>query len=255
MDISLNITSPTLSKSNVYYPESDGKPMGETGFHVRAILGLYQALIQFFEQTEQVYVAADMFFYYEEGNRAANKSPDVFVVKGVSKEERRVYKLWEEGVVPCAIFEITSKSTRREDVTNKRKLYESLGVPEYFLFDPLDEYLTPRFQGFELVEGIYQPLPFSVEGTLFSQALGTILKPEGAYLRVIDPIANQVVPTLNEAMGQIETEAERAKAEAERAQAEAERAQAEAQRADSAEAELARLQAKLKQLGLQTDEN
>lgn len=48
--------------------------------------------------------------------------------KGVSKRERRSYKLWEEEVTPCTIFEITSQSTRLEDLATKRGLYELLGV-------------------------------------------------------------------------------------------------------------------------------
>ena len=38
-----------------------------------------------------------MLLYYEEGNPAACVAPDVFVVQGVAKGERRTYKLWEEG--------------------------------------------------------------------------------------------------------------------------------------------------------------
>ena len=48
---------------------------------------------------------------------------------------RRIYKLWEEGRAPQVIFEVTSRSTRREDLRSKHDLYERLGVSEYFLFD------------------------------------------------------------------------------------------------------------------------
>jgi hypothetical protein len=43
-----------------------------------------------------------MLFYYKEENPAACVAPDVFVVQGVSKGERRTYKLWEQGQPPCA---------------------------------------------------------------------------------------------------------------------------------------------------------
>ncbi|MBI1878413.1 MAG: Uma2 family endonuclease [Chloroflexi bacterium] len=225
----------------IHYPESDGQPIGETDFHITVILYLRQALRYVFRQAEQTYVAANMLFYYEEGNPAAVKVPDVFVVKGISRHDRRIYKLWEEGVAPCAIFEITSRSTRLEDVGTKRALYEMLGVQEYILFDPLDEYLSPRFQAFSLVGGNYQPLALLPDGTLHSHELGVILRPEGKFLRVIDPATGQAVPTLDEAV-------DLAYLEAERARAEFERAQAEAQRAEAAEAETARLRAELARL-------
>lgn len=229
--------------------------MGESDFHIEVIVYLRQALRHFFRQAEETYVAANMFFYYEEGNPSANKAPDVFVVKGVSKHDRRIYKLWAEKVPPCTIIEITSRSTRLEDMATKRGLYQFLGVREYILFDPLDEYLSPRLQGFQLVEGNYRPLPLSPDGTLFCQELGVTLKPEGVLLRVIDPASGEAVPTLDEAMEQVENAIERAQAEAQYAQAEAQRAQTEAQRADAAEAELARLRAELEQLRRQRDED
>lgn len=240
------------AKPEIFYPETDGEPMGETEFHVTAILDLFQSLRHFFRNNLDVYVAADMLFYFEEGNPSAFKVPDVFVVKGIPKTTRRIYKLWQEGKAPCAVFEITSQSTWLEDMGNKRALYEKLGVPEYFLFDPEDGYLSPRLQGFQLVDNFYRPVPLSAEGTLFSAELGLILKPEGMYLRVIDPVSGALVPNLAEASQQAVQAEKLAQAEAERANAETVRAQAEAERADQAEAEAARLRAELERLKRQS---
>ena len=228
------------------YPETDGKPIGETDFHITATLTLLQLLRDFFASEEQVYVGGDMMFYYEKGNPKAVRAPDVFVVKGVGKHKRRIYKLWEElanghPAVPCAIFEITSKQTRTEDLTGKYALYERLGVQEYFLFDPLAEYLTPPLQGFVLLDGRYQPLPSGSDGTVNSVALGLRLRPEGDLLRIIDAATGQMVPTSSEAL-------ELARREQQRARSEAQRADAEAQRADGAETEIAQLKAELERL-------
>ena len=46
------------------------------------------------------------------------------------------------------VFEITSRGTRLEDLGTKRALYAMLGVREYFLYDPLGEYLQPPLQGY-----------------------------------------------------------------------------------------------------------
>jgi Uma2 family endonuclease len=248
MENTLDRAVPKPAETTIHYPESDGEPMGETQFHITAILYLYQALRHFFRHAEQLYVSADMLFYYEEGNPKAVKVPDVFVVKGVAKHDRRTYKLWEEKTAPCVVFEITSRSTRLEDLGTKRALYEMLQVGEYFVFDPLDEYLSPRLQGFGLAGDYYQPLTLSPEGTLLSQELGLTLQPDGSLLRLVDPASGQALPTLDEAVDLAQTEAQRAQTEAQRAQTEAQRAQTEAQRADTAEAEVARLRAELERL-------
>jgi Uma2 family endonuclease len=232
----------------IHYPESDGQPMGETDFYITAILYLRQALRYFFRHVTQTYVAANMFFYYEEGDPSAVKAPDVFVVKGVAKHDRRIYRLWVEQIVPCTIIEITSRATRLEDMTMKCGLYEFLGVKEYILFDPLEEYLSPRLQGFHQVEGLYRPMALQGDGTLLSSELGAILKPERMLLRIVDPATGEVMPTLDEAIDQIQATIDQVKVEAQRAEAEAQRAEAEAQRANIAEAELAHLRAELEEL-------
>ncbi len=68
------------------------------------------------------------------------KVPDVMVLKGVGKHVLRIFRIWEEKTDLGVIFEITSKSTASEDIS-KTALYTSLGVNEYFLFDPLGEYI------------------------------------------------------------------------------------------------------------------
>src|SRR2546421_67104 len=110
------------------YPDSDGKPVGETDFHVQALFWLREALQWFFAKVADVYVATDMFWYWEQGNPRANKAPDVMVVKGVGKHFRRSFRSWEEGGVrPCVIIELASEDSWREDLENKTVLYASLG--------------------------------------------------------------------------------------------------------------------------------
>jgi hypothetical protein len=60
-------------------------------------------LCYIFRLAEQVYVAADLLFYYEEGNPAAFQVPDVFVVKGVPKHDWRIYKLWDDAILKLEI--------------------------------------------------------------------------------------------------------------------------------------------------------
>lgn len=230
-----------LAKGAIEYPERDGKPMGETDFHISAIMYLRQALDFHFRQTPNVYTAANMFVYYEKGNPAAVVAPDVFVVRGVSKHKRRTFNLWEEKVAPCVVIEVTSLSSRIEDLGTKRAVYELLGTREYFLYDPLQEYLKPPLQGFRLSAGQYRKLKPARDGSLRSEQLRLILRPEKHLLRLVNPASRSPLPDLCEAM-------DRARAELERAEAEARRAEAEAVRAERAEREVARLRARIAQL-------
>jgi Uma2 family endonuclease len=173
-------------RRDVHYPESDGKPMGETEIHIREIIYLFEALNEHLRGVPEVYVGADMLLYFVEGNPRQFVVPDVFVTLGVPRGQRRIYKLWEEGRPPTLIVEVTSDSTRNEDVSRKKSLYESLGVEEYFLYDPLQDYLRPPIQGFRLVKGRYQPVPAGSDGSVLSQTCGLSLRIEERGLRAFN---------------------------------------------------------------------
>lgn len=175
-----------LTAPPIIYPESDGKPVGETDIHRQEILDLIAALSEHFRQEPLVYVSGNLLLYYEEGNPSAVVSPDVFVVKGIATGQRRVYKLWVEGRPPTMVIEISSRSTRLEDLGNKRALYAMLGVAEYMLFDPLAEYLNPPLQGFRLAGNEYERLEPDASGALVSAALGLRLQPEDGRLALFD---------------------------------------------------------------------
>jgi Uma2 family endonuclease len=173
-------------EDEIYYPESDGKPMGETQLHQQEIVYLIQALDERFRDTPDVLVAGDLLFYYVQGDPTFMVVPDVFVVQGVPKGLREKYLLWKEGRAPSFVAEVTSKSTRRNDMTVKKELYERLGVTEYFLFDPLGEYLRPPLQGFRLFDRRYRPVRMEPDGSLVSTATGLAFGLEGNRIRARD---------------------------------------------------------------------
>ena len=107
---------------------------------------------------------------------------------------RDTYLLWNEPKGPDFVLEVTSASTRREDERRKRGVYASLGVSEYFLYDPRGEYLTPPLQGFRLRDGQYRPAPavtvLASRGvTMHSAVLGLDLRDEreARMVRLHDP--------------------------------------------------------------------
>ena len=224
------------------YPTSDGKPMAETETHRKSMVALIEALEDWFAADSSVCVSGNMLVFYEKDNKRKHVSPDVFVVPGVGNKRRNNYLMWEEGRGLDLVIELTSKSTRKEDTTTKRKLYRStLGVQEYFLFDPLEEYLTPSFQGFRRVGNRFQQIR-PVAGRFPSQVLGLHLERDGEHLRFYNPITGQRVPTRIEAAGARVAAAE-ARAEAERIQKDAERDRAAAAvaRAEAIEVEMQRM--------------
>jgi Uma2 family endonuclease len=173
-------------QQEIFYPESDGRPMGETPLHRREIMDLIAALDRRYREAADVYVSGDMLLYYVEGNPAVCLCPDVFVTFGIPKlPERRSYFLWREGRPPSMVIEVTSEGSHRED-QKKKDLYARLGVEEYFLDDPLGEYLEPALQGFRLVRGRYEPIEPDEEGMLLSRTTGLLLRRDGQGVRLID---------------------------------------------------------------------
>src|SRR5215831_13277736 len=103
----------------IEYPTSDGKPMAETDWHRELMEELIRTLKVFYAEKKNVYVSGNLLLYYEPGNKRRHVSPDVFMVKGVSKQERPYYLLWEERKGPNVAIELTSKTTRKEDLEGK----------------------------------------------------------------------------------------------------------------------------------------
>ena len=222
--------------------------MAESQVHIRCITYMFEALTWHFEQRHTAgrpqddeagaapvdamhgtYVGANMFLYYERGNREAVVAPDVFVVRGIPVHLRDSYQLWREPKGPDFVLEVTSKSTSDTDLVDKRALYASLGVEEYFLYDPRGEYLTPPLRGYRLegdgyrLEGVgYRRLTgvSRLPGggpSLYSTVLGLALRDEreSQRLRLHDPATGRDLRTYGEAEACIEQErARRAELEA-----------------------------------------
>ena len=225
----------------IVYPTSDGKPMAETDYHRDEMMRCISTLDRYFADRPDVYVSGNLFLYYEEGNPRAAVSPDTLVVFGVPKGRRDTFKVWEEGGhLPSAVFEITSRKTRREDLYHKHDLYQRLGVPEYFLYDVLADYLRPKVRGYRLVGAGYQAIEPEADGSLLSTTLGVRLRLVDGWLRFFDAASGAELFSKEE---QGERDAQRADDAEERAAAAEERATVVTAQADQlaarAEAETA----------------
>jgi Uma2 family endonuclease len=183
----------------IEYPSGDGKPVAETEVHLRDMIDTIQVLDDQFVAQPNVYVGGNLLLYYEEGNPRKHVSPDVLVALDVPKRPPRDYYLvWKEAKAPDFILEITSKSTRNEDMKQKFAIYRDiLRVAEYFLFDPTEDYLDPPLQGFRLARGEYARIK-PIAGRLPSRVLGLQFEHDGAKLRLINPATGERLLTPRE---------------------------------------------------------
>lgn len=193
---------------DVHYPYSDGQPMGESDLHREEMVYLIQALQERFRDAPDVYVAGNLFLYYEKGVPSAVVAPDLLVVHGVPKEPRKSYKVWQEGGrVPSLVVEVTSDTTRDEDLSDKKDRYRRLGVEEYILFDPLGDHLSPRLQGLRLVSGRYLKMRPEKDGSLVSSTTGVTFRVEGSKrrstLRLIDTASGEALLRFEESMAEL----------------------------------------------------
>ena len=180
---------PVLPAEDPTYPSSDGLPLAENDWQLKAIHDAYGALTVRYRNRPDIYVSCDLLIYYDEGDPRKSVAPDVFVVFGAAKHNRMIYKLWEEPKAPDFVLEVASENTWREDLGRKRTLYAQLGVREYWLFDPKAEYFDPPLQGLGLRGRAYRALPARVENgarTIRSQVLGLDLRIENQALRFCD---------------------------------------------------------------------
>ena len=223
-------------RREIYYPTSDGEPIGESDLHRDVTVYLIEGLKAFYaDRTADVYVSGDNFIYYARNMPSKVVSPDVYVVFGVEHRQRDTFMTWKEGGrLPSVVIEISSRSTERIDVGRKMDLYaKTLKVAEYFLFDPKLEYLDPPLAGFRLVNGEYVPIPL-INGRMYSEQLKLELVIAGNRLRLYDPAKGEFLLSLDEQRQRADAAANRAAAAAERAASAADRAAAEAERADAA---------------------
>jgi Uma2 family endonuclease len=259
------MTTSKIQLPLIDYPESDGQPMTESDATRDYLLYCVAAMESHFQGRRNVYVSGNLFIYYREGDPKCVISPDVFVIFGVSKRKRRSYKTWQEGgKLPSFILEVTSFSTKKQDEVEKPALYASLGVQEYFQYDPTGDYLSPRLKGQQLVNGSYQAFPLQTENNfsyIHSPTLGLDLCLQLPQLQPLTLLSQPAPLELHLRDPQTGTfllnyhESEQARAQAEAGRLAAEQAQAQAEQAQQAEATARRSAIpRLRSLGLSSEQ-
>ena len=208
--------------------------MAETPKHQQVMTDCMDVLRSHFRRFVDVYIGGNMMLYYEEGNPRKSISPDVFMVRGLSKKELRTYKTWDQPPTLDFVLEVASPSTYTRDFNEKMEIYAKiLRVKEYCIYDPYHE-IDPYFVAFRLVGEAYEEIPF-VNARIPFKVLGLELGEHEGVLRLYDPVKSAWLFTSQERVAQAEVRV----AQESRARQEAE------SRAQHAEAELEKLRAAL----------
>jgi Uma2 family endonuclease len=220
------------------------EPEMESDVHLLQLVLLLCCLRRLWRDRHDVYIGGNMSIYYPAVSKKTGRTirrklafrgPDFFVVLGAKLKVRR--NSWvvgnEDGKYPNVIIEVLSPRTQATDRGAKKEIYEKIfKTKEYILFDP-DEL---ALEGYRLVRGRYVKIQPDAAGMLRSEQLGLLLGIHDGTLRFFQPDGS-LVPLPDEAANSEKARADREKA-----------------RADRAEREKARLIAKLRKLGVDTDE-
>jgi len=225
-------------------------------YHLTAIFALYDVLLRYAQRmAKRWYVTAEVLVLVDIPERARNPwraMPDVYVVLDTPDTFRTSLDTRQGEPFPQFICEVASGSTWDRDVEDKQRVYADLGAVEYVVFDPTAEFLGQSLRAWRRYpDDTWAPWAPDEQGFLTSTVLdGLRLRPEGALLRVYDPMGERL-PTGRE----LETIAREYAAhylEAERQLRVQEARQAEAERAArTREARLAELEEELARLRAQ----
>jgi Uma2 family endonuclease len=184
---------------NLYFPDSDGKPMADNTEQFNWIVLIKENLEIIFAAMADVFVAGDLLWYPLKIKNPPSAAPDAMVVFGRPKGRRGSYKQWEENnIPPQVVFEILSPSNSDSEMQKKWEFYNTYGVEEYYIYDPDELFVEGwiRQQG-QLIE--IQEMNDWVSPTLGirfeTTAQGLVIyRPDGQKFlspQEIDEIANQ----------------------------------------------------------------
>ena len=205
------------------------EPTMETDLHVRQMLLLISCLDWLWQDRNDFFASGNLTIYFSPKQIKSQdfRGPDFFVVLDTERRSRKSWVVWQEdGKYPNVIVEILSDTTKNNDRTTKKEIYQNtFRTPEYFWFDPD----TLEFAGFLLMGGSYEAIVPNEAGQLWSQQLNLYLGVCDGQLRFFTSDGD-LVPTPAEAATQAQHQAQEAQQQAQEAQQQAEEAQQQAQR-------------------------
>jgi Uma2 family endonuclease len=215
------LTEAMIEAARAELIETDGEPL-ETPWHRAAINLLIEVLLWHWRGRTDFFVGGNMFIWYSRTQRHEGKykGPDFFFVDHVDGTRKRLY-WWafeEDNRLPDVIVELSSPTTKKEDHTSKKNLYErTFKTPEYYCYDPD----TRTLEGWRLgADHRYHDIEPNDRGWLWSEQLqlwlgtweGRYLEAQECWLRFYNA-SGQILPCKAEA-SDIQAKQEAARADA-----------------------------------------
>jgi Uma2 family endonuclease len=217
-----------------------------------------ESLREYFRRLRRrVYLSSELPVYYPD---EPVFGPDVLAVLDAEPHPRERWVVSAEGRGLDFVLEVHVSGNRAKDFEGNVTKYARLGIPEYFVYEPL----RSRLLGYRLVPGRpdYQPI-VPQEGRWASSVLGLDLAMENGRIRFFHgsaalPEAEELIVRLGTMMDEIvvreEDIARQLDIERKRADDAATRADDAATRAGDATARAERLAARLRAMGVDPDE-
>ena len=251
------LTIPELLE-RIEYPDSDGLPMCDNTLQWFWMVLIKEGLERLFADDPNVFVAGNLLWYPVEGDNRLRIGPDVMVAFGRPKGYRGSYQTWREGnQPPHVVFEVVSPCNTKAELIEKGDFYETYGVEEYYIFDPIRSILG----GYQRRGTEWVPIPNMMNWV--SPRLGVRFQLDGKDLVLEGPDGRRFVSLAetDRQRQQAEAAANRATARADREKANAAKAQTRADqektradqektRADQEKARADSLAQKLRSLGI-----
>ena len=164
--------------------------MGETSWHA-SLVDYLKAVLTWLFQGRVCAIYDNLNFYQTSEPMEYPVAPDLAVIKGVEFRHGKSWAVGRTGPAPQVVFEILSEETWKKDVREKPDKYASMGVQEYFAYDPNEPPLrrstTLRLRGWRLnAQREMVEINANATGWLWSEHLESWLVPDQIYLRLYD---------------------------------------------------------------------
>ncbi len=96
---------------------------------------------------------------------------------------------------PLFVAEVASVSTGGNDIGEKRRAYEAIGVSEYVVFDAVGNVLPVPLRAWRLRDGVYVPWAADADGWWHSVSLGIAFRATQPFLSVQDRDGTAILPS------------------------------------------------------------
>jgi Uma2 family endonuclease len=122
---------------DILYSDNEVTSLADNTKHFRWLVMIKENLEILFANHEDVFIAGDLLWYPDAEPLMASTAPDVMVVFGRPKGDRKSYRQWQENdIPPTVVFEILSQNTTDIELWRRLRLYQGCKVEEYYTYDP-----------------------------------------------------------------------------------------------------------------------